>query len=82
MSHDNAGTAGSGSYRDIRTHKLKRKTPPAPDSRFYYVAWQQGEEDLRHNAVRAITMTEAGEIFRGQYPDRKVLGLSLEYPRR
>jgi hypothetical protein len=82
MSDDNAGDAGSGCYRHTRPYKFKRKTPPAPGSRFYYVAWQEGEEDPRHNAVRAITMMEANEIFRGQYPERKVLGLSVEYPRR
>jgi hypothetical protein len=58
------------------------KKKPVPIGQFYYVAWQEGEEDLRHNAVRAITMTEADEIFRRQYPARKVLGLSLGYPRQ
>jgi len=50
--------------------------------KIFYVAWQEGDEERRHNAVRAITMTEADESFRRQYPARKVLGLSLEYPRR
>jgi hypothetical protein len=57
------------------------KKKPVPVGQFYYVAWRD-EFELRHNAVRAITMTEADEIFRQQYPDRKVLGLSLGYPRR
>ena len=56
------------------------KKKPVPVGRLFYVAWQEGDEDLRHNAVRARTITEADEIFRQQYPDRKVLGLSSEYP--
>jgi hypothetical protein len=57
------------------------KKKPVPVGQLYYVAWQD-EFDLHHNAVRAITITEAGEIFRRKYPARKVLGLSLEYPSR
>jgi hypothetical protein len=55
------------------------KKPPLI-GRIYYVAWQ-AEEDTRHNAVRALTMAEANEIFRRQHPGRKVLGLSSDYPR-
>ena len=57
------------------------KKKPVLPGQFYYVAWQ-GEEDIRHNAVRAMTVPEADEIFRRLYPARKVLGVSLEYPRR
>jgi hypothetical protein len=53
---------------------------PEPIGQIYYVAWQD-EFDIHHNAVRAMTMPEAGEIFRQQYPARQVLGLSFEYPR-
>ena len=56
------------------------KTNPVPVGQVYYVAWED-ELELHYNAVRAVTLTEADEIFRHQYPDRKVLGLSLEYPR-
>jgi hypothetical protein len=73
------GPTRSNSKRSRK--KPAGKTPPVPGSRFYYVAWQEGEEDIRHNAIRAMTMTEANESFRRQYPTRKVLGLSLEYPR-
>jgi hypothetical protein len=64
-----------------RRAKRPFKKKPVPIGRFYYVAWQD-EFDLHHNAVRAMTMMEAEAIFRRQYPTRKVLGLSLKYPRR